>query len=274
MMWRASAVSVRALTAVAILACGAAVLATPALAQTVTAEPWFRAGTWMFAAELGGAAYSDFQRSLARAVSPDSEIPDFHRRVSGATTVTGGASVTWWIRNGWGIRAAGSYTPTRFSVWNEEHGQKALDDGGATRPTYAKLATWTAAANVVFRFPRTLARVVPYGIVGAGMVQHRIVDDEELPPEARSAFADRQWRAPAGVFGVGAVVPLQRNNLLLTFELTNHLTEAPLRGNGTGERFELAGHELELVEDDDRGRDDVSLTNYLRLTIGLTLPVR
>jgi hypothetical protein len=243
-------------------------------AQAVSAEQWFRGGTWMLTAEAGGAAFTDFQRTVARPVAGTAGVPDFRRRVSAGTTVTFGASSTYWLVDGWGVRAAAAYTPTRFSVWNEQQGQRALDDIDEERPTYARLGSWSASAAGVFRLPLSLGRVVPYGILGGGVVQHRVTDREELPPEARERFAGGEWVGAAAVFGAGSVIPLQRNNLLLTFELTNYLTRTPLNDEGLGTWFELAGVPLQLEPDPARGRDGIGLTSNLRLTLGLTLPLR
>jgi hypothetical protein len=243
-------------------------------AQTPTAEPWFRGGTWMFTAEIGGAAFTDFQRARARPAAGTHGVPDFQRRVSAATTFTAGAAATYWAGDGWGVRVAGAYTPTRFSVQNEAHAQRILDELDGDTPRYAKLGTWSASGTGVFRLPLGLGRLVPYGMAGVGAVQHRVVDDEEVPPEARERFADGGWTGAAAVFGVGSVIPLQRKNMLLTFELTNHLTRTPLDDAGLGGWFDIGGVPLQLDEDPQRGGDGISLTSSLRLTVGLTLPLR
>lgn len=243
--------------------------------QPPTAEPWFGRSI-MITAELGGAAFSDFQRALARPApaAGDFDVGDFRRRVSARTTATVGGAITWWVVSGAGVRASVSYSPTRFSVWNENRAQRALDEVNGAPQSYAKLETWMGSASAVFRFPFTMGRVVPYGIAGAGVVSYRLADDEEVPPEARARFAGGSWTGPAVNFGVGSAIPLERHNLLLTFELTNYLSRTPLDDEGLGEAFEISGVPLHLAADPGRGSDGIGTTNHLRLTIGLTLPLR
>jgi hypothetical protein len=232
----------------------------------------------MFSADIGGAAFSDFQRALARPAPggpvTTAGLGDFRRRVSAQTTATLGASAAWWVRDGWAVRIGGTYAPTRFSVWNEPHAQRALDEFTSEEQAYAKLHTWTASATAVFRFPFTVGRLVPYGLAGGGLVGYRLADGEEVPPEARSRFRGGEWTGPAVVFGVGSAIPLQRYGLMLNFELTNHLSRTPLDEEGWGERFNIGGVPLDLASDPGRGREGIGITNHLRLTAGLTLPVR
>jgi hypothetical protein len=243
--------------------------------QPVSAEPWF-GRTLMLTAELGGGAFSDFQRALAQpaADADDIGLSDFRRRVSASTTATVGAAVTWWVADGWGVRAATSYAPTRFSVWNEEHAQRALDEISSAQPAYAKLHAWTMSGTAMFRFPFNLGRLVPYGSAGAGVLRYYLADDAQLPPEARSAFAEGEQSAAAAVFGVGSAIPMQRNNMLLNFELTAHISRTPLADPAPGERFTISGVPLQLAPDPTPSGEDIGLTSHLRLTAGITLPAR
>jgi hypothetical protein len=246
-----------------------------AAAAQVTAEPWFNAGTWMIRAEFGGVAFSDFQRGTARATSPDPDLGTFQRRVSARTTATAGGSVTYWVFDGWGLRGSLSWAPSGFAVWNEARAQEVLDAwSGGEREEYPGLSVWFADVAALFRLPAVLGRVVPYGLVGGGLVEYRAARDAELPPEARTRFADGRSRSPAGVLGLGAVIPLQRHNLLLNFEVSNHLVPTPLDDTGRGEWFELGGVPVQLEPDPRRGTDGIGLTSNVRLVIGLTLPLR
>jgi opacity protein-like surface antigen len=262
----------RLLLAILVLAAPAA---TDATAQMVSAEPWLKAGTWIVSAEFGGAAFSDFQRTLAQPPAGSFDVPKFERRISAGTSSTVGASVTRWISNNAAVRGGVAYTPSRFTVWNDDLGQRALDaygDGEARRT--AKLGVWHGSATLVFRLPLHLGRVLPYGVAGAGAVHYRVLDNSEIPPEARRRFADGRWTAPAAVFGVGTTLPLQRNNLLMTFELTNHLVRTPLNDEGAGEWFEISGVPLQLTHEPRTAGDAIGVTSNLRLTVGLSLPVR
>jgi opacity protein-like surface antigen len=252
----------------------AAPAASPAAGQAVSAEPLLQPGSWIVSAEFGGAAFSDFQRALAQPPAGSFDVPKFERRISAGTSSTIGGSVTRWISKGAAVRGGVAYTPSRFTVWNDEFGQRALDahGDGQTQPS-AKLAIWHASGTLVFRLPLHFGRVLPYGIAGAGAVHYRVVDDSEIPPEARRRFADGHWTAPAAVFGLGTTLPLQRNNLLMTFELTNHIVRTPLNDEGTGEWFEISGVPLQLTHER-TARDAIGLTSNLRLTLGLSLPLR
>ncbi|MGH7446852.1 MAG: hypothetical protein ACRELT_04790 [Longimicrobiales bacterium] len=261
---------------VLLIALCAAALPVRTAAQ-VTAEPWFRAGTFMLTIEVGGAAFSDFDRTQARPVSEDSELGDFSRRVSAKTAGSAGGWVGYWILNGWGVRAGMSYVPTSFTVWNDESAQRALDDLAPEErdPSYASLAIWMANASTVFRFPRSFGRVVPYVMVGGGAIRYSPSDDAALPPEARARFADGDWQTGAAVFGIGAAVPLQRRNLLMSFELTSHFARTPLGDRSGEEMFELGGMSMQLAPDSGAsGEDEVGMTSHFRLALGLTLPLR
>lgn len=256
----------------------AAVLPLRAEAQ-VSAEPWFRAGTWMITAQVGAAAFSDFDRSQARPVGSELELGDFERRISARTAASVGAWISYWIGDGWGVRAGASWVPSSFTVWHDETAHRALDAGGVLdeeeEPSYRSLAVWMADAAVVFRFPHSFGRVAPYGIAGAGLIHYRPSGTDPIPPEARERFEAGARHAGAAMFGVGAAIPLQRRNLMMTFELTNHLSGTPLGDHGAGETFELGGVLMQIQPDGViTGEDDVGLTSHVRLALGLTLPLR
>ena len=251
-------------------------VASPGAAQ-VTADPWFNGGTWMFTLEVGGAAFSDFEKTQARPTGNDIELGDFSRRVSANTAGSVGGWISYWISRGWGVRAGMSYVPSSFSVWNDETAQRALDDIApeSDAPHYASLGILMANASAVFRFPRSFGRVAPYAIVGGGVIRYRASDDAELPPEARGRFEDGSWQAGAALFGVGAAIPLQRRNLLMSFEFTNHLAKTPLGDYSDGQVFDLSGVSMQLDPDTElSGENRVGMTSHLRLALGLTLPLR
>jgi hypothetical protein len=250
------------------------VTATTGAAQPPSAEPWLRRGTWLVTVEFGGAAFSDFQRTLATPAAGVGDVPKLERRISASTTATLGASVEYWMSDGVAVRTSLSFAPARFRVWNDAEGQRALArHGNAEAAAAAALGVWFADAALAFRLPLHLSRVVPYGLVGGGAVHYRVRDHAALPPEARRRFADGDWTGPAGVIGIGATLPLQRNNLLMSFELTNHIARTPLDDEGAGEWFEVAGLPFQIGQGDGSA-DAIALTNNLRLTLGLTLPLR
>lgn len=265
----------------ALIVCTCAVVLPIRASAQVSAEPWFRAGTVMLTVEVGGAAFSDFERTQARPLDPDIGLGDFSRRISARTAASAGAWVSYWVRNGWGLRAGVSYVPSSFTVWNDEAARRAVGGGGGgiasgDDPSYASLDIWMTNGSLVYRIPHSFGRVAPYVIAGAGLVRYHIRgSDRPMPPEARGWFEGGDHQALAGMFGVGAAIPLQRNNLLMTFELTNHMSRAPLGDGNVGDTFELGGVLMEIGPGGGMaGEDDVGLTSHVRLAVGLTLPLR
>ena len=244
----------------------------------VSADPWFRAGTWMITLEIGGAAFSDFDRTKAAPADGGVGQADFSRRVSARTAASVGGWGSYWLSDRWGLRTGLSYVPSSFTVWSDEAEAQPVAPGDGTafdEHSYASLDIWMAHAVLLFRFPHSFGRVAPYGLAGGGVVRYRARGDAELPPEARAHFADGGRQRVAGVFGVGAVIPLQRRNLLMSFELTNHVSRTPLDGQNTAELFDLGGRLMALSTDAGTGNGgEVGLTSHVRLALGLTLPLR
>jgi len=257
-----------------------AVAAPSAAAQStapVSADPWLRAGSWLLTVDVGGMAFSDFERSQARPESGTPPADAFSRRISARTSMSIGGWASYWISETWAVRAGLSYVPSTFTVWNEDaaaRSNESLLAGDGEEATYASLGVWLANAVVVFRFPRSFGRVAPYGLAGAGVVRYHAGRDADLPPEAEPQFAGGDLQNVAGVFGIGATIPLQRRNLLLSFELTNHLARSPLQGPDGNGTFELGGELMQLTEGGGAGDVEVGLTSHVRLAVGLTLPLR
>jgi hypothetical protein len=236
----------------------------PLDAQTV-ADPLFRSRVLAIGLAGGGAAFSDFQRAEALAGGAE-----FERRVSAQTTVALSATLTYWISRHWGVRAHGSFSPSRFVLRTTEV-PLLLDEEPAM---FARLGVFMADADVLFRVPVVFGRVAPYGIVGTGIVEYRADPGtrDPLPAEASESFdggAQRRW---AAVFGGGAVIPLERHSFYLTFELTNHLTRSPVDAPAAG-----PAENGTLILDPDGWRDDddgAGLTSHVRLMVGVTLPMR
>lgn len=250
-----------------------AVVAAPEVVSAQLPTEWFGPRMLSLQLDVGGAAFSDFRRSQGRLVTPSAGRTDFDRRVSARTSMGVGGSATYWFRRDLGIRASGAYVPTRFSVWNDESAERMMDvDPLDEEASAAALGAWLGSVTVAFRFPHSFGRVMPYGLVGAGAVHYRLRDGNELPPEARGPFQNGSHTSPAGVFGVGAVIPLQWDGLLLNFELTNHLARTPLRDGAYGEEFEMGEVPVQLAPRGESGESgEIGLTSNLRLTLGITL---
>jgi hypothetical protein len=77
------------------------------------------------------------------------------------------------------------------------------------------------------------------------------------------------------VLGVGGVIPLQRKHLLRAFDLTDHLTRTPLSDAVTTTSVAATGNVMTTrAEGMEDSRDGISLTSNMRLTVGLTIPLR
>jgi hypothetical protein len=230
-------------------------------ASELQAERLLRRNVLTLGLSAGGAAFSDFQR--AQAVTRE-EV--FDRRISAQTSVAFSATATYWISRYWGIRAHGSYAPTRFVL------RTPTEEMGEEQALYSSLRVYMLDGDVVFRAPIVLGRVAPYGLVGAGTVIYRADPgtDDPLPAEVVQTFDGDRQRRFAGVMGVGAVIPLDRHSFHLTFELTNHVTRSPVEAPQGGSREEGV-----LIDPDGWGGDDdgAGLTSHVRLMIGVSLPI-
>lgn len=230
-------------------------------ASEIQAERLFRGNVLTLGLAAGGAAFSDFQR--AEAVSRD-EV--FDRRISAQTSLAFSATATYWISRYWGVRAHGSYAPTRFVL------RAPTEEMGQDQSLYSALGVYMVDGDVLFRAPIVVGRVAPYGLVGAGIVDYRADpgNDDPLPAEAKQTFDGDHQRRFAGVVGIGAVIPLDRQSFHLTFELTNHLTRSPVEPPAGG----TVEDNVVIDPDGWRGDDDGSgLTSNVRLMIGVSLPI-
>lgn len=265
-----------AILAVTCTACLAPGNTRAAAQQEISAEPWFDGGTWMFAVHFAGVAFTDFQRAVALGAGDGGDRPALDRRVSARTTVAPGGWVGYWVNRSIGVRAGASWAPSSFTVRTTGRAGALLPpvDDGATSPQ-AELGILLTDVSVMLRSPIAVGRVVPWAVLGGGVVTYRVRGGGELPPEARSAFrGGRSRHGLAAVLGAGATVPLERWDLLLNFELISHLGRTPLPDSGDGEPFEVDGIPFRLAGPEDARTDGVGLTNHIRLGIGFTLPVR
>lgn len=249
-----------------------AMVAAPASAQRgASPDRHFDANVLTVSAWVGGAAYTDFRQGEAR-FGGSRAVGDSDRRLSAETSVAFSAAAGYWPSSWWGMRIHGSYSPTRFELVVAEPGQQALPVAAAGEPRLARLDVWLYDVDVVFRAPVVLGRVAPYGVIGAGRVEYRAhASDGEIPAEARTAFAGGAHGVWAGMVGLGALIPLDDRELMLSFEVTDHISRTPIGKLAMGS-LSPADRSMELNPDGADGGD--GLLSNLRLNVGLTLPIR
>jgi hypothetical protein len=244
-------------------------------------HPLTRMGGLMLGAYGGGAAYSDLQRSEARAelLQPPGGSVGFTRRLSPETSAVVAIAGGYWFSESWGFRLRGGFSPTRFtvSVSEREAAEIPTDTTLVPRAPFVRLTIWTFDATALFRIPVTpRGRVAPYALAGGGVLRYIAGEKGPVPPETRNVFDNgTNITRGAGVLGLGAIVPLQRRNLALTFELTDHIGSTPVKRPAAGTLAE--GQNLRIVTsatNDPAGGGRVSLTHNLGLLLGLTWLVR
>jgi len=187
----------------------------------------------------GGAAYSSFLTV---------ELATGDERLTARTAMAVAGALGYWPRRGWGVRLHGGWAPTRF----ERERRGGNEPGTPPDARGANLSVWMADLDLLIRLPIGLGRVEPYGVVGGGVVRYVADESAALPSEARGDFAAGTSTRGALVLGAGALIPMQRRDLLLTFEVTDHVVRSPVRGP-TGQA--------------------ASVTSNVRLLVGLTLPL-
>lgn len=252
------------------LAFGLTLSAVSLAGAQVSPEHLFQKGNVAITITAGGAAFSPFQRAIEQ---PDTGALRFERRVSAGTTGAVGADVAWWLGRVVGVRAHASYMPSRFAVQHDRAGEDWMREqaSGEQPRSYARLSVWAADVSALIRPPLSFGRVAPYAIVGAGVVSYRPQSSRRLPPEAEAAFTGGARTSPAGVVGVGAWVPLEKGDLLLSFAVTDHITRTPVESGEAG-TWRDGPNRSSLYPDDTEGR--VRLTSNVRLMVGLTIPLR
>ena len=246
----------------------------------LSADYLFKPGNIALTISAGGSAFTDFQQDPARVVATGSNLPprtsgDYSRHISAQTTATAGAAVAVWLTSTFAVQLQGGYTPTRFRVTNEASGPDAEVIHSADSTRYARLDLWNVSGNLLFRPPVNFGRVSPYAILGAGAVRFQVRDDISMvPPEAQSRFTNNRRTQFLAVIGAGAVIPLQRKRLLLSFDITDHLTHTPLRDRSPTTSIETDGSEILIrPEGESEGPGGILMTSNVRLTVGLTIPL-
>jgi hypothetical protein len=79
---------------------------------------------------------------------------------------------------------------------------------------------------------------------------------------------------PAGVIGLGAMLPLRNRAFRMHFELTNHMSSTPLEG-GEGEVIVGEDGTIEfLPREEPAGEQRVKLVSGVRFVVGLSFSPR
>jgi hypothetical protein len=258
-------------TALVIASC-AVIVAQGVPESAVAQHRLTRMGGLVLSSWAGGAASSDLQRGLAlvelEGFGGEQLTRRFSRRLGAATSFTFGLSAAYWFNPSWGIRIAAGVSPSSLevSVSDRETSGIPLDSilQGAHR--FGSLNMWTYDAGVLVRIPLTpRGRVAPYGFLGASRVEFQASTVGDLPPEAASFDTEQHPARLAGVVGAGAIIPLQRGNLALAFELSSHVMRTPaVRLRPTL----LQGQEVDVLVTG--VGESVRVLSYVRLLMGLT----
>lgn len=250
------------------------------LAVSAAAQTGIRAPRGLNVGVLGGvAAYSDFQRGsvlVSRPTADGIEERELARRVGAKTSTAMSAYISFWPSPNWGLRVQGAWAPTRFETLMKESeaefaGMPRSSDDAAR---LAGLDVLSADLQVLFRLPTIRNRIMPYGILGGGVTQYRVTGGEPLPEEAEEEFQEGDRVRPAGVFGLGAMLPLSNRAFRMHFELTNHLTSTPVNG-GSAQALETTDATILFAPAaQPPGETRVKLTSTVRFVVGLSYSPR
>jgi hypothetical protein len=181
------------------------------------------------------------------------------------TSFTFALSAGYWFSQWWGIRIQAGVAPSSLEISVSDRETDGIPfDSILNGSDFGSLNVWTYDAGVLVRLPFTpRGRVAPYGFLGASRVEFQASTVQQLPPEAGSFEGGRVVR-PAAVISLGALVPLQRENLALAFELSSHVMKTP------SERLRptlLGGETVEIVVG---AGESVRVHTHFKLLVGLT----
>jgi opacity protein-like surface antigen len=214
------------------LVVAALLMASAAHAQTGVRPPQ----GWSLGFYVGGAAFTDFQRSNIRAVGFSIEGEPIERElpqsVGAQTSGVLAATLAYWPTQNWGFRARAAYAPTRFETVIPQSDADFLNmpRPAATGSEFRSLGITSYEGQVLFRLPTIRHRIMPYGIFGGGAVRYALGSGEEpIPEEAQSDFDSGAETRPAATLGLGAMIGL-RPGWGLHFELVDQVSRTPVRG--------------------------------------------
>lgn len=227
-------------------------IATPVHAQTGVQPPQ----GWSLGLFAGGAAFTDFQRQTMRATGFSSsgqiEQREIPQRLGAVTSGTLAGALAFWPSRNWGLRLRGTYTPSRFETIIGEADARFLKEPRSSDETgsLASLNIFSYDVQAVFRMPTIRNRIMPYGVVGVGLIEYDLKSrDKPIPADVRGNFENGRERRRAPVIGLGAMLPLRPKGWSTHFELTDQLAKTPVES---------------------KDRDAVKLTSHVSFVLGLS----
>jgi hypothetical protein len=213
--------------------------ATPLYAQTGVQPP----KGWSLGIFVGGAAYTDFQRADVRSVGITSAgIPfdvQYPQRLGAETTGTLAATLAFWPTRNWGLRFRGAYAPTRFETEIPQSDAELMGAPGLESRQLANLQITSYEGQLLFRMPTIHNRIMPYGIVGGGVIRYVPGGQGAIPPEAEDDFDRGGRRQPEVTVGLGAMLGLQKHGWGLHFELIDQISRSPVTGGSDTDEIRL-----------------------------------
>lgn len=191
---------------------------------------------WSLGLFIGGSAFTDFQRSNVRSVgmTPSGRPYDLEyvRRIGAATSGTVAGTLAFWPSRNWGGRARGAYAPSHFETEIPQADAEAME-GPAGAPEATPLAALTISSlegQLLFRMPTIHNRIMPYGIVGGGVIRYMPGGGGVIPDEAELDFEAGARTRPDATVGLGAMLGLQKKGWGLHFELVDQISRSPVTG--------------------------------------------
>jgi hypothetical protein len=260
-----------------------AVVCATALVWPVSAQEKLptQMGGLVLSAWGGGAAFSDLQRFAAEArwQMPGGEFREqgFARRLTAETSPSFGVGVAYWFSQRWGVRVQAGMSPSRLEITvpEDEVARIPADSSLKSAEKLRSLQVSSLDAQVLYRLPFTPGGLVaPYALAGVGALRWAASGNEPMPPEALQAFAENGSRTrTAAVLGLGVLIPMQRHNYALSFELTDHLALTPFT-RGTSAELQEGKVTVLTSRNAPPAEGRVHITNQVRILVGVALLVR
>jgi hypothetical protein len=197
---------------------------------------------WSVGAFVGGAAFTDFARSNVRSVGItasgrafDLEYP---QRLGPKTTGTLGGTLSYWPSRNWGLRFRGAYAPSRFETDIPQADAELMEaPSNSESGELAELAISSYEGQLLFRMPTIHGRIMPYGVVGGGVIRYVPGGRGTVPAEAEADFDAGMRNRPTATVGLGAMLGLQKKGWGLHFELIDQISRSPVTNGNDGTRL-------------------------------------